>query len=369
LRSFHVHNGAGRRCRFTFSTTAAKTKQRAAKEPKTALDTTDVLERWTARAQKGNADDPTLVSAIKALVDQYMPKPKVPSSRANISAESAEEDESLATSSKVAEIHSTAVQDALAYVDADLVRWTQFLDSVQWSFNEPTLSRLEEQLVSDLALDRRTQALPHELLSQRLVAQVLSVSAKESVEERTLTHTEFETVVRASTSELQVWAERTHATAFFKLLEHEARITQIEHDIYYKQNGLPTSGLAAVDISTYITETKRFLTANVVASRRLVNATKNVIDVAINGHTLQLEASRIYQIIGPGGRGKTSLLRILALNALSVDGPENRIPICVRATDASGDILTAAARQFAGIPELACRRAFASGLRRRLLWY
>jgi hypothetical protein len=232
LRSFYAHDAAHRRCRFVFSTTAAKTKQRVAKAPKTALDSTDVLERWTTRVQGGTLDDAALIAAIKALVEKYLPGPKSQVSDSEGNAEPAEDGAASPELSKAKEFHSMAVRDALAYLDAHAARWTQFLDSVQWSFDERTLDELQRQLVSMLASDVRTQALPQALLSQRLVAQVLSVSSKERVEERTLTRASLNALVSQSTSDLQAWAEKTHAPGFFStLLEHEARISRIEKEI------------------------------------------------------------------------------------------------------------------------------------------
>lgn len=298
LRSFHVHALNNRRSRFAFSTTAAKTKQRIAKVPKTALDTTDVLERWIAR-QSDSSNDAGLIAAIKALAERYLSKPK-----SQAEAESEEESEESAKSAKegkAEEIHAAAVQDAIAYLDSEPARWTQFLDSVQWSFKEPTLTELQQELVATLASDTRSQDLPHELLSQRLVAKVLSVSSKDKVEERTLTRATLDVLLHESASELKSWSEKSHAPAFFsKLLEHESRIARLERDSSdeVKHAFVPLNSASELEISTQQDLPLLGRADSLTAAASFLNAPE-----------------RVLIVIAPGGVGKSRFLRELHATA------------------------------------------------------
>lgn len=162
--------------------------------------------------------------------------------------------------------------------------------------------------------------------------------------------------------------QATRAVEVMRYIEQQGRLEQLAQIVAQVAARVATGGGHAVDLSAYLAEIKRALVEGVAASRTLVNTAGNVVEVTPAGGTLDLKESHVYQIVGAGGRGKTSLLRILALHALantSGAGPDpERVPICVRATDAGGDILAAASRQFMSIPALAPQAAFREWLAR-----
>lgn len=136
---------------------------------------------------------------------------------------------------------------------------------------------------------------------------------------------------------------------------------------YYDRNRLPRLGVSQVDISLYLDQIRLELQEHVLLRRVVTTGTGNRLWVSVGASDLEISTGRVYQLTGTGGRGKTALLRSLAADLAlasrqATSSLPKRVPILIRATESSGDLLAAAALQFANIPQLASAAAFQAWL-------
>ena len=160
----------GDRRRFLFTTTAELRPQR------TGDLEVDVLQQWT-----NLPDRPKVIEAVRKMFLDSAASPN-------------------------AEKTALAVEAAVAWLDAQPERWSDFIDSVEWRLGEPNVEELSEE-IADIA-SKRPDA-PHglaALLANRLVARVLVASSRPDPEERVLDANALSAFLDEVRRDLAQWA-------------------------------------------------------------------------------------------------------------------------------------------------------------------
>ncbi len=153
--------------RFVFSCTARKAKQR--------IDDVgvDVLDAWAAPERQDE-----VAAALRKLLPVEKPKER-----------------------------AEAIANAISWLDAETGRWAGFLKSVQWRFGEPNFEGIRAEIGKRLSSEKAAVKLPRDLLSDRLIAEVLTASSRSNIGERILDRRALADIFATTTAELRAWEE------------------------------------------------------------------------------------------------------------------------------------------------------------------
>ncbi|HEY0468944.1 MAG TPA: hypothetical protein VGC79_32350 [Polyangiaceae bacterium] len=211
------------------------------------------------------------------------------------------------------------LEAAVDYLDADATRWTAFVDSVGWRFNEGTAREQMKKFEEALVLDERTNALPSEMVAERLVLRVLETSAEGEMSLRVLTRTGLNEIAGTSASELEVWRNRVKADRLLLWIdEADRRLEQLEataavhgcqledhEDRIQKTESAPRARILAQSArgTRYLAQ---FATLNANAGGSGVHVNREVVGALADA---ALEGSLV--VVGEPGAGKSGVLSAL----------------------------------------------------------
>ncbi len=179
--------------RFLFTTTAEKRPQRRG--------TFDVIEAW---------DDPQRKDDVVAELREILPK---------------KDDKDVAK--------------ALVWLDADPGRWKDFVDAVDFRFEEKKLDDVRRQVDTKL---RGRGLRPTQAHVDRLVAELLRASSQDDVALRTRTSQDLDDLLRTIDDELVRWSATPQATHLRAVFDEVADIGRLLHDGTRPLRDDPTPG-------------------------------------------------------------------------------------------------------------------------------
>ncbi|HYO72400.1 MAG TPA: hypothetical protein VEU33_40645, partial [Archangium sp.] len=315
LVAFYVHHREGRRCSFIFTTSAELRRQnisRGVPKQDSAYLSINVLMRWGERTS--NTNDNALVSSIKELVRAYGPKPGVFKGRSIT--ETPGEDGDV-RDRKAKDIPSVQeLQDALVYLDTEPGRWSDFLSAVVWRVGQESGTALVAKLEQRIANDPRMRGLPYEIMTQRLVLEVLRRSASPKRELRTLTVEVLEGLSRTTDQALRQWAQQVHGAHVSEWLikldkrieDLSAHATRVDERLQKQDErlvGLEKVGDPRHRLREYSAATRRQLVGfeRIQFGEQLVSIERRVV-----GAMVEMAQKQSFVVVGQPGAGKSGAL-------------------------------------------------------------
>ncbi len=109
--------------------------------------------------------------------------------------------------------------DAVAWMDAKEGRWSEFIESVEWTFNEPDLSVTLGQIEVAIAMHPLTKGLPAQTLATRLLSELLKASTNDEAHLRTRSREDLRRCADTTQDELLRWLRTPTALALLKTLD------------------------------------------------------------------------------------------------------------------------------------------------------
>jgi tetratricopeptide (TPR) repeat protein len=149
------------------------------------------------------------------------------------------------------------ITDALAWLEAEPGRWTEFVDAVGWKFEEPGLDGIRGQI--DGAL-RGRGLRPTATHVDRLVAELFRASSQAEVDDRCRTSADLDDLLRSMDEELVRWSATPRAAALRELFDEVAEIGRVLHDGTRELRENPSPGhllTAAYEVVPFHRELRR----------------------------------------------------------------------------------------------------------------
>ncbi|MGE0324774.1 MAG: NB-ARC domain-containing protein [Polyangiaceae bacterium] len=202
---FHAHRSGGRQCSFVFTTTASRARQQLSPNSGKHL-TIDILDTWQKHSAHSTSVSCELLRVeLIRLAKHYGPEQET---------------------KQAAQLHK-----ALEYLEAESL-WDEFLSAVTWNFEQSDELQLREEIIHRLEVDERTTALAAPILFDRLLVEVLTASARRSLQERTLTRDRFLEIASTTREELSHWAARSATNlSLFWHREVNTKLTELDQSV------------------------------------------------------------------------------------------------------------------------------------------
>jgi tetratricopeptide (TPR) repeat protein len=119
------------------------------------------------------------------------------------------------------------ITDALAWLEAEPGRWTDFVDAVDLEFEKPGIDGIRGEIDGKL---RGRGLLPTAAHVDRLVAELFRASSQVEVDDRCQTSTDLDDLLQSMDEELVRWSATPRAAALRELFDEVGEIGRLLHD-------------------------------------------------------------------------------------------------------------------------------------------